>query len=39
MGADNYRAKNIKDSEGRITSFVDAEDERSLLRLHEIKKE
>ena len=27
------------DSEGRIASFVDSEDERSLLRLHEIKKE
>jgi arginine decarboxylase len=25
------------DSEGRIASFVDSEDERSLLRLHEIK--
>ena len=27
------------DSEGRIASFVDSEDERSLLRLHEINKE
>ncbi|MAI44167.1 MAG: arginine decarboxylase [Puniceicoccaceae bacterium] len=27
------------DSEGRIASFVDSEDERSLLQLHEIKKE
>ena len=27
------------DSEGRIASFVDSEDERSLLRLHETKKE
>ena len=27
------------DSEGRIASFVDSEDERTLLRLHEIKKE
>ena len=27
------------DSEGRIASFVDSEDERSLLRLHEIKKD
>lgn len=27
------------DSEGRIASFVDSEDERSLLRLHEIKEE
>ena len=27
------------DSEGRIASFVDSEDERSLLRLHEINKD